>query len=94
METPGDAIRNKDNGPDLKSKFFKDARKSFEKQSKLDKEKYLMKSFNLSKIIAAKLRENPLVGFVPPPPSAGGGVRPALPSLWVKLRLICPSIAL
>jgi len=41
METPGDAIRNKDNGPDLKSKFFKDARKSFEKQSKQEKEKYL-----------------------------------------------------
>lgn len=41
METPGDAIRNKDHGPDLKSKLFKDARKSFEKQSKLEREKYL-----------------------------------------------------
>ncbi len=41
METPGDLIRNKDKGPDLKSKLFKDGKKTYDKQSKLEREKYL-----------------------------------------------------
>ena len=41
METPGDAIRNKDKGPDLKSKLFKDGKKAYAQQSKLEREKYL-----------------------------------------------------
>jgi len=41
MNPLGDALRNKDKGPDLKSKLFKNARKSYEKMDKQEREKYL-----------------------------------------------------